>query len=74
MYNDSDTTMIKVFLIAMIFNLQTNSWDFYDKLPILEMPDMQQCLMYQNAYNRRLVQMKSLIRAFCVEKKPDIYY
>ena len=65
--------MIKVFLIAMIFNLQTSSWDFYEKLPIVEMPNMQQCLTYQSAYNRRFVQMKSLIRAFCVEKEPDIY-
>jgi hypothetical protein len=65
--------VIKIFLIAMVFNYETEKWAFFDKLPIIEMPTMKQCLIYQNGFNRRFIETGTNIRAFCVEKEPDIY-
>tara|TARA_E500000178_G_C16936677_1_gene714343 strand:- start:1035 stop:1235 length:201 start_codon:yes stop_codon:yes gene_type:complete len=65
--------VIKIFLIAMVFNFETEKWAYFDKLPVIEMPTMEQCLTHQNAFNRRFVSAGSNIRSFCVEKEPDIY-
>ena len=57
----------------MIFNMETEQWEPFDKLPIVEMPTIEHCLRYQAGYNRTLVATHSMVRMFCVEKQPDTY-
>jgi len=65
--------MIKIFLIALIFNMELEKWEVFDKLPMVEMPNIETCLRYQAGYNRTLVATHSMVRMFCVEKQPDTY-
>jgi len=65
--------MIKIFLVALIFNMELEKWEVFDKLPMVEMPNIETCLRYQAGYNRTLVATHSMVRMFCVEKQPDTY-
>jgi len=65
--------VIKIFLVALIFNMELEKWEVFDKLPMVEMPTIEHCLRYQAGYNRTLVATHSMVRMFCVEKQPDIY-
>jgi len=65
--------MIKIFLVALIFNMELENWEVFDKLPMVEMPNIETCLRYQAGYNRTLVATHSMVRMFCVEKQPDTY-